>query len=183
MPRGRQYYDPIVQLPGSVDGERDLTRVEFYMDEDQKWKGRLIDKNGRIVEVAPGDLNYDGAMRQAQQMWPGLTLYELRGPQEDSTWDGVGPSPRTWAAAVQESTAVDSPTIPAEEFPKVPEEQEREVAAQGELRAIMVTDPGMYVSLNDICTLLEQWAEQYAGNPSAEVALRDAASALRDAYA
>lgn len=195
MPRGRQYYDPIVQVPGAIDANQDLSRIELYQDDDLRWKGRLIDAKGAIEKIAPGDFDHDGALAQAEALWPGLSVYELRDKYQDSTWEGTGPSPRTWQGSapaeldltemvkeVVVNNDVDAVRAAQELAEFSAEDESPEVAAHGEIRGIMVTAPGMYVSLTDVCDLLVAWAEQYEGNPSAELALREASGALREAY-
>lgn len=106
MPRGRHYYDPIIQTGSTVQGEPDLSRIELFpagpeslgrLPEDHgKWIGRRIGSQGEIVGYSTGDFNHDAAMAHAQELWPGLTVYELNAENEDSTWEGHGPSPRMW---------------------------------------------------------------------------------------
>lgn len=184
MPRGRHYYDPIIQTGAVVEGESDLSRIEFYLDDDQKWRGRRIAPDGLVTDVAPGDFSHDGALRQAQALWPGLTVYELQSPQDDSTWEGHGPSPRVWKG----------PSLPTEALPaSTPEPQEEQMSeslaevspegAQTRLNGIRVSDPGLYVRIEDMVLLLEEWAQQYEldRNPSGALALREAADSLREA--
>ena len=53
MPRGRQYYDPIVQASGIVEGDRGLARIELYPEviprtRTAKWRGRQVTADGSI---------------------------------------------------------------------------------------------------------------------------------------
>jgi hypothetical protein len=107
MPRGqRNYYDPILQVPSTVEGAPDLSRIELFpIGQDStsrlpadvgKWMARRINPDGSIAEYTPGDFNHDGALQQAQDAWPELTVFELTSEIEDSTWEGTGPSPRLW---------------------------------------------------------------------------------------
>jgi len=176
MPRGRQYYDPIVQVSKPVETSDDLSRIELVPTgletgdggEISKWVGRRIGSEGAILEVSPGDFDHDRALAQAKELWPGLEVFELRSESEDSTWDGTGPSPRLWQAAPLEASA---PILEA--VPKV---------EQVQLRIFPVTEVGTYVLLEDIRALLNMWAAQYEEdkNPSAALALREAMDALRE---
>lgn len=197
MPRGRQYYDPIQQAPSRVEtqGER---RIELYPKGDirdgevrPKWMARLIAPDGLIEQHSPGSFDHDDAMRQAQEMWPGLEVFELREEWEDSTHEGMGPSPRLWQNT--------SPQMgfPGERIPKdtPPVDRDAEILrladavqdspdASRQIRAIVASDPGSYVHIADIILVLEDYAAQYDGmnNPSGAVALREAAGALREAF-
>lgn len=101
MPRGRQYYDPIIQAPSKVESAASR-RIELYPEQDVRdnavtlrWVGRLVDESG-ILDKAPGSFDHDDALRQAREKWPGLEVFELREESEDSTHEGFGPSPRLW---------------------------------------------------------------------------------------
>ena len=180
MPRGRHYYDPIVQTGAVVEGENDLSRIEFYLDDDQKWKGRRVASDGSVVEVDDGDVDQAGALARAQNRWPGLTVYELLGPREDSTWEGHGPSPRAW-----QPTNVLTP-VPLEEPMEVHETPPQEVVAardaQAPINGLRVSDPGLYLRVEDVVLVLEEWSQQYDldRNPSGALALREAAQAFRE---
>lgn len=192
MPRGRQYYDPILQAPGKVEGETDYSRIELFPagpeslgrlpQEQGKWIGRRIAADGSIAEEAPGDFDHDNALRQAEQMWRGLTVYELNAENEDSTWDGTGPSPRIW----QTSIGANDFTPPIQIFGEsalsasLPPAVDEPESVQ--LRVLPLTEPGTYVLLDDIRALLESWAVAYEGdkNPSAALALREAVDVLKD---
>jgi hypothetical protein len=187
MPRGRHYYDPELQVPKLVEGEQDLARIELFPvgqdstarlpEEHGKWVARKVETDGSISGYTQGDFDHDRAQTQAQQIWPGLQVFELRSEIEDSTWEGTGPSPRLWQNAIGEPTpAVDLP--PGEEILYPPPEQE-----QVQLRVLPISEPGAYVLLSDIKSLLEMWASQYEEdkNPSAAMALRDVVDALKDA--
>jgi len=184
MPRGRQYYDPIVQAPSRV-AAGDASRVELYPEHDVRdnvealrWCARLIGEDGLIKEVSPGSIDHDDALRQAQELWPGLEVFELREESEDSTWEGVGPSPRLW----QDESAENIPDPdtsghpPALELVSSPEPPK--------LHALSVGQPGVYLLLDDILSLLESYATQYdqENNPSAALGLREAANALQETF-
>jgi len=187
MPRGRQYYDPILQRPDMVEGATDLSRIEMFpagpesearLPQDiGKWIGRRINSDGSVAEEAPGDFDYERALHQAQGLWPGLTVYELRAENEDSTWDGTGPSPRLWQRAI-DSTA--ESRLPAgQDFTPAVELEE-----SSELHAMQVAKAGVYVLLEDIVVVLESYAGQFdqENNPSAALGLREAAKALREPF-
>jgi hypothetical protein len=189
MNRGRSYYDPIVQVPGRVEDSEDKSRIELFpVGQDStsrpptdvgKWMGRRINSDGSVAEYAPGDFDHDRALRQAQALWPGLTVYELNQEIQDSTWDGTGPSPRLWQLqggklqgpdhvvigeigdAIAELGRLDAPT----------------------LRAFSV-EAGTYLMLDDVLLLLEGYAVVYDGenNPSAALALRETAKAIREPF-
>jgi hypothetical protein len=117
MPRGRQYYDPIVQVPGKVSGEPDLSRIELYPeggpeDPNPKWRARRIQADGSVAELTDGDFDHDRALAQAQAHWADLPVYELRNEGEDSTWEGHGPSPRLWQNSSPETGAATPPAVP-----------------------------------------------------------------------
>lgn len=202
MARGRHYYDPILQTGATVESAPDLSRIELFpagaeslgrLPQDQgKWIGRRINEDGSVAEEAPGDFDHDRALAQAQELWPGLTVYELNAEHEDSTWEGVGPSPRLWAASNAISKMV------AQEFKEATPEHRKEMLrdvgrlanaiADGptddevQLRVLPIGQPGNYVLLDDIAALLGVWADQYEQekNPSAALALREAVDALKD---
>jgi hypothetical protein len=190
MPRGRQYYDPIVQAPSKVKSASSR-RIELYPEQDVRdnavtlrWVGRLVSDEGVIIEKAQGSFDHDDALRQAQELWPGLEVFELREESEDSTWEGMGPSPRLW----QNRQEVVPPAVGAiaettlRAFQENPEQVMAEVSRM--LHAFSVGQPGTYVRLDDIFEVLESYAEQYdaENNPSAAVGLREAAKALREAF-
>lgn len=197
MPRGRQYYDPIVSVPGKIPGEADYTRIELFpagaeslgrLPQDiGKWMGRRIGPDGSVVEEAPGDFSHDRALTQATELWPGLTVYELNAENEDSTWDGTGPSPRIWQNSSPETGA---PTPPAVSLLASGPSHEPVTSGAGDehfqppvaLHVLPIPEPGTYVLLHDIRELLESWAvgHDIHGNPSAALALRDAVDMLKD---
>lgn len=184
MSRGRhQYYDPILQEPLPGDAP-DLSRIELFpvgqesegrlMDQPiGKWMARKIGSDGRIVEQSPGDFDHGNALKQAQEMWPGLQVYQLNNELEDSTWNGVGPSPRMWQNAV--AGTVETLTPASEPAVTDPD-------ASPTLNAITVN--GTYVRLDDVIAILEDYAAQFDGqnNPSAAMGLREAAAALREPF-
>ena len=216
MPRGRQYYNPLTQAPDTVQGETDYTRIELFPagaeslarlpQEQGKWIGRRIAADGTVAEEAPGDFDHDTALAQATGLWPGLMVYELNAENEDSTWDGIGPSPRIWqnsiammgGGATQHAATSLPPAVildRADEIrnfvPDHPEdtaigtligqlreEDEQQVA----LHVLPIAEPGVYVLLDDICAWLEQSAvvAEVDKNPSAALALRDAVDALKE---
>lgn len=192
MPRGRHYYDPELQVNRLVEGESDLTRIELFPvgqestsrlpDDHGKWVARRVETDGSISGYTPGDFNHDAAQAQAEMIWPGLQVFELRSEIEDSTWEGMGPSPRIWQNAASVVTpAVGRPTLlPEGEEILYPPQDEN---GQTQLRVLPISEPGAYVLLSDIKGLLEMWAAQYEEdkNPSAAMALRDVVDALKDA--
>lgn len=184
MPRGRQYYDPILQVDQTVQGDSDLSRIELFpvgqdstsrLPEDiGKWVGRKVERDGSVSGHTPGDFDHDRALRQAQDTWPGLAVYELRSEIEDSTWDGVGPSPRLW------QTPAPPVQVPETIYPDLPPAGDLPDPEETQLRVLPIDEPGTYVRLADILRLLEMWASAYEvdKNPSAAMALRDAVEAL-----
>jgi hypothetical protein len=211
MPRGRQYYDPIVQVPGTVEGENDLARVEVFQDETLKWWGRQVASDGSLTGNMVGDFDHATLLKRVHESWPTHPVYELRSEGEDSTWEGHGPSPRLWQQAIenrqdlsdagraitflpdsspetgllgsppvdlQSGPSPDADTSGAGDEPIPPAVQSDEAP----LRIIPITEPGIYVRLEDICGLLEMWAVAYEvdKNPSGALALREAVDALRD---
>lgn len=209
MPRGRQYYNPLTTTPETVQGETDYRRIELFPagaeslarlpQEQGKWIGRRIAYDGSIAEEAPGDFDHDTALAQATSLWPGLMVYELNAENEDSTWDGIGPSPRIWqnVQAVQQAVEADpgrsatevAELIRADAFPPAVNTAladgltEEEARTAGRIvHALVAPLPGSYVRLQDIALLLEDYAVQYdeEKNPSAAMALRAAAEALKE---
>jgi len=196
MPRGRQYYDPIIQAPSRVESASDR-RIELYPEQDVRdntvtlrWVGRLVDDSGRIIDKAAGSFDHDDALRQAQELWPDLQVFELREESEDSTHEGFGPSPRLWQTkapedqvvptwAVQHALAEVEETLPPADDPVPPAVDE-----PPPLHALTVGEPGVYVRRDDIVLTLEHYAAQFdaENNPSAALGLREAASALRSAF-
>lgn len=181
MPRGRQYYDPEIQVNRPVEAPADLARIEFYPELDGsgqigRWLARRIDHDGRIVDYTAGNFDHDAELAHAQELWPDLTVYELPDEQTDSTWDGTGPSPRLW----QQTTAEESPSAPV--VPLFSVDDPLPEGEQMPLRVIAVERPGTYVLLEDIRALLEVWAMSYdeVKNPSGAVALREALEALKE---
>lgn len=193
MPRGRQYYDPIVQVPGKVEGAP-TKRIELYPegsitdggggDQQLRWVGRLIGDQGEVVATANGSFDHDDALRQAQELWPGLEVFELREEGEDSTWDGMGPSPRLWQGAQQATPGERLLDLPESAYPEdsvplavVPDPPEGEGIP---IRAFAV-EAGTYMHIDDIKRLLLTWADQYEEdrNPSAAMAMREAAETLQ----
>lgn len=193
--RGRQYYDPIIQVPGKVEGIPDMSRIELYPegtadDPSPKWRGRLINPDGSIAAIAPGDFDRNRASVQAQQMWPGLTVYELREEGQDTTWEGHGPSPRLWQKASEMGLPpiVDPPlmdngdSVMGGPEPGFDDPAFKQNAEQIPLRLIHIIQPGSYVLLTDICALLEMWAKDFdeSKNPSGAMALREALETLKE---
>lgn len=199
MPRGRQYYDPIVQVPSKVEGAANLERIELYPEGSPeeprpKWKARHVGSDGFVLAVTPGDFDHDTALAEAERNWPGLTVYELRDEGEDTTHDGFGPSPRLWQNNL--SPLVTNPPdgpfvseykarkdVPTALEPSPGEGTLNPLDEQMQLRIMPVAQPGNYVLLPDILNLLEVWAVQYENekNPSGALALREAVDALRQA--
>jgi hypothetical protein len=191
MPRGRQYYDPELQVNKLVEGEKDLARIELFPvgqdstarlpEEHGKWVARKVEADGSVSGYTPGDFDHDRAQTQAEQIWPGLQVFEIRSEIEDSTWEGTGPSPRLWQNAIGEVAPAVGPTIlpEGEEILYPPQDDQGQV----QLRVLPISEPGAYVLLSDIKSLMEMWASQYEEdkNPSAAMALRDVVDALKDA--
>jgi hypothetical protein len=186
MPRARHhYYDPILQTDAKVEGAPDLSRIELFPvgqestsrlpEQIGKWVGRKIGTDGRIEAEAPGDFDHDRALKQAQELWPGLTVYELNAEIDDSTWEGSGPSPRLWQNAITISQPV-SP-VTGELVPPAVDDQQS-------LRVLPIANPGNYLLVDDVLALLEGYAAQFddENNPSAALGLREAAQALREAF-
>ena len=199
MPRGRQYYNPLTQAPDTVQGETDYTRIELFPagaeslarlpQEQGKWIGRRIAPDGTVAEEAPGDFDHDTALAQATGLWPGLMVYELNAENEDSTWDGIGPSPRIWQTlppAVTEKQIEEIrnfvPDHPEDSAIGTLIEQLKNEQQQVALHVLPIAETGVYVLLDDICAWLEQSAvaADLDKNPSAALALRDAVDALKD---
>lgn len=223
MPRGgRQHYDPIVQAPATVQSASSR-RIELFPEQDVRdnaatlrWVARLVDEQGRIIQKSAGSFDHDDALRQAQELWPGLEVFELREESEDSTWEGMGPSPRLWQRAIEAagvtkgqfhdvlreaaevveahqgsspgdadgaSQEPDSLLLP-EGVGASPEPGDDELPPAGALRVLPIGEPGMYVLLGDVLSLLHVWESQYARekNPSAAMALQEVREALATAY-
>lgn len=182
MPRGRQYYDPIIQAPSTVEGQENKERIEVFpvgMDspsrmasEVGKWASRRVDAEGRIIEQGPSAGEQNEAIRQAEATWPGLDVYFLTAEIEDSTWDGIGPTPRLW----QQGRTEHDP--PANVVP-MPQPVQAETSEEVSVRAFSV-EAGTYMHLDDIRKLLHSYADVYDenDNPSASRALRSAADML-----
>jgi hypothetical protein len=177
MPRGRQYYDPIVQVPSTVENPDDVSRIELFPevvgDVITRWCARRISADGMHAEDISGSADHDEVLHRAQQTWPGLEVYELKSETEDSTHEGMGPSPRLW-----QTTSVLAPLLGVDDVPPAHEE------SSAELHAIYVQKNGTYVNLEDLLVALETYAVQYdeQGNPSGALALREAAAALREPF-
>lgn len=193
MPRGRQYYDPIIQAPSKMPGSNEQ-RIELYPEGDVtdaapgplRWVARLIGEDGLIVAKTAGSFDHDDALRQAEQQWPGLQVFELREESEDSTHEGFGPSPRLWQQGrthhdePQYPVVVPSPSEVGEPSvsgppPGLPEAEGDELS----LRAFVLS-AGVYAPLDDVVRLLRAWAAQYEENknPSGAMALNEAADML-----
>jgi len=176
--RGRQYYDPIVQEPYEVP--ESVGRIEVFQDPAdpslRRWCSHLVNPDGSIGSEDFCDGDRDQVIVMAQERWPGLDVFELQEPYEDSTWDGVGPTPRLWQQTSAEETPA-APVVPLFRVDDLPDEAE-----QVPLRVIAVERPGTYVLLEDIRSLLEVWAMSYdeVKNPSGAVALREALEALKE---
>lgn len=190
MPRGRQYYDPIIQVPGKVEGAP-TRRIELYPegnvtdggggDQQLRWVGRLIGDQGEVVATANGSFDHDDALRQAQELWPDLEVFELREEGEDSTWDGMGPSPRLWQNTLEDSSPEGGdPPVVHDDRPPVGEPVTGDEQTSVPIRAFSV-EAGTYMHVDDIKRLLLIWADQYEAdrNPSAAMAMREAAETLQ----
>ena len=190
--RGRQYYDPEIQAHRSVPGEQDLERIEVYPvglestarlpQEIGKWAARRVDGKGVIREEGASDTQQNRAIDLARERWPGLEVYVVNAEIEDSTWEGVGPSPRLWQAAFHQPPQVSEPGRPADVTPAV--EPEELFALETSLHVIQVVKPGHYLLLEDVLRILNSYADQYdaEGNPSAALGIREAADALGTAF-
>lgn len=192
MPRGRQYYDPIIQAPSRVDTP-ESRRIELYPEHDVRdnveslrWCARLIGDDGLIAEQAPGSVDHDDALQQAQALWPGLEVFELREESEDSTHEGMGPSPRLWQNTPPqmgfpgERILTEVPPAP----PEPPDMHLADLAERPVIAMFPISVPGTYIRVEDVVVLLEGYAVQYdeQGNPSGALALREAAAALREPF-
>lgn len=184
MPRGRHYYDPELQVDRLVEGDKDLSRIELFPigqdstsrlpEEIGKWVARKVESDGTISGYTPGDFNHEAALAQAQTVWPGLQVFELRSEIEDSTWEGMGPTPRIWQNAA-----------PEEELQNLPEQLYPEQAAETpQIRTIYAPAAAHYVNLDDMVALMEHYATEFdeQRNPSAAIALREVATALGEAF-
>lgn len=106
MPRGQHYYNPITQVPEFQPDETDQTRIEMYRHSlTEKWEARKIGSNGLIVADGVSSHDHDWVQREAERVWPDLMIYMVENEREDSTWTGMGPSPRIWQAQVPPGTA------------------------------------------------------------------------------
>jgi hypothetical protein len=199
VPRGRQYYDPIIQAPSKVESASDR-RIELYPEQDVRdntttlrWVGRLVDDTGQIIDKAAGSFDHDDALRQAQELWPGLEVFELREESEDSTHEGMGPSPRLWQNQVPlppgfaggGHSAYETPLADlAEARGHVPPAVVEAPPEEFRIMPLVIERPGIFIRVEDVLTLLEGYAAQFDGenNPSAALGLREAASALREAF-
>lgn len=175
MPRGRQYYDPIIQTGASVEGDKDLSRIEMYMDEEYRWWARRIAPDGSLTGETRHGTQRDDVLALAQAAWPDLTVYELRNESDDSTWEGTGPTPRLWQDGRTHHDAAVAPVVP---LPVHTPETAVE-ADPVEVRAFSV-EAGTYMHVDDIRRLLNSYANVYdeSDNPSASKALRAAADML-----
>ena len=200
MARGRQYYDPIIQAPSRVESAG-TRRIELYPEQDVRdntvtlrWVARLIGEDGLIADKSPGSFDHDDALRQAHELWPGLEVFELREESEDSTWDGMGPSPRLWQNAVaaagvtkEQFTSVlheAANTVEAHQgsSPGDADGASRQTPPQGplpegvgaspgpgddqpqQLHALTAGKTGTYVHLDDVIVCLEYFAAQFDGD-------------------
>lgn len=196
--RGRHYYDPILQVPSNLTDEEKKDRIEIFpvgMDtpsrapsEIGKWASRRVDAEGRIAEQGPAAAHQDEAIRQAEMKWPGIPVYQLQYEMEDSTWEGMGPTPRLWQNPFPQPAEPLTPAVEAikqvtaEAFREDPQAVLQE--AQRLLHALTVGAPGTYVRLDDVLAVLEEYAGQFDqdSNPSAALGIRQAAAALREAF-
>jgi hypothetical protein len=195
--RGRQYYDPEIQTTRFVPGQEDLNRIEIYPvgpestarlpQEIGKWASRRVDGQGNVVEQGASDTQQDRTIALANERWPDLEVYVLGAEIEDSTWEGVGPSPRLWRNAqgvdIARSYITDEPvTIAMEDV--TPAVEDVRPGEMNVVHAFTVPVTGVYVALDDILLTLEYYARQYdeQGNPSGALALREAATALKEPF-
>jgi len=183
--RGRHYYDPITQPPLAEGEQRDVSRIEVFQDPAdptlRRWCARHVLSDGRVDPEGIEDTDRDRVIAMAQSAWPELDVYELQDPGEDSTWEGMGPSPRLWQSGLEFSSAEReilhaANVTPASEVHYPAEEK------QIPLRVIVASEPGTYLLIDDVIQLLDGWAVQYDEdkNPSGAMALREAAQTLRE---
>lgn len=179
MPRGRHYYDPQIQANAFVPSVDDLARIELYQEPDGRWCSRRIASDGSISEIARGSYEHEGALDEAKSLWPGLTVYELRSGDDDSTWEGIGPSPRMWAAAASQASLAPVRDNTPEEMPVeyVPHEEGEPEWPQ--VPVLIIDSPGAYIPLDAAVIQLRWTADRYdeQQNPSAAMALRAVAEA------
>ena len=198
MARGRQYYDPSIQAPSKVESAASR-RIELYPEQDVRdnavtlrWVGRLVDESG-ILDKASGSFDHDDALRQAQEKWPGLEVFELREESEDSTHEGFGPSPRLWQNGRTEHDLPSSPpetevaASPVESFTAdgpLFDAATSETGGEVHIRVLTVGAPGTYIRLEDVLACLEEYAAQFQeqNNPSAALGIREAAAALSEPF-
>ncbi len=75
----------------------DPERIELYPDGDRKWHARLVDHDGNdIGEANGGSFDRSWVEKDAAERYPDLIIHQMEDEQEDSTWEGKGPSPRLW---------------------------------------------------------------------------------------
>jgi hypothetical protein len=176
--RGRQYYDPIVQE--SYEGPDNFSRIEVFQDPSdaslRRWCSHLVNPDGSIGSEDFCDGDRDHVISLAQNRWPGLDVFELQEPNEDSTWEGMGPTPRLWQGGASEAPS--APVVPLRSVEAAPEPDQEDMP----LRVVALERPGTYVLLEDIRALLLFWATSYdeMKNPSGAVALREAVEVLRE---
>lgn len=156
--RHTRLYDPIMETPAMA-----ARRIELCLDADGRWYGRLVNELGQLVEVAPGDVNKEGAFEQAQRLWPGLDVFELGDERYSTDEREYGPGMRLWQPA---------PILRTEPETEAPVSETGDEAVM--LRALSAPSEGVYINLTDAVAMLLAEAAAYdeAGNPSAAVALR-----------
>ncbi len=84
---------PVKRFKTRVDAER----IELFPDGDRKWHARLIDHDGQVIgEANGGSFDREWVEQDAAAQYPDLIIYQMETENDDSTWQGKGPSPRLW---------------------------------------------------------------------------------------
>lgn len=71
-------------------------RIEMFVDDDGRWHARAVTAGGMIIEEIHPQFNEQNAERVIADKWPSLPIFLIKNEGEDSTWMGMGPSPRLW---------------------------------------------------------------------------------------
>jgi hypothetical protein len=69
-------------------------RVEMWADADGLWHARSVSATGQIVGEARVQRDEKSAEQAARSAYPGLPIFMVADESSDSTWTGMGPSPR-----------------------------------------------------------------------------------------
>ncbi len=105
--------DPVPHGAEEDDVTEGVARVEIYPDPPDdprpKWYARTVDTSGFIIKVTDGSYDQSFVIENAQQRFPGVSVFLLKSAGEDSKWTedrerGVFPSMgppvrRLWAGA------------------------------------------------------------------------------------